>query len=189
MDQIICITGLPGSGKSLSAEIFKKNGFRVIEMSSAVKHLMAEQKIKVDNKSLRNFSTELRRKYGKEVVAKLVSKNISSSASHKSRKILINGVRSLQEIKYFRKIFPHIIVIAITSPEQTRYKRIVKRSRPDDMQSFKDFMWREKKEISWGLKSAIEHADVIISNSSTKQALNASIKKFILKLSSMQKST
>lgn len=188
MDQIICITGLPGSGKSLSAEIFKRSGFKVIEMSSAVKRLMAEQKIKVNNKSLRNFSTELRRKYGKEVVAKLVSKKISGSARRRARKILINGVRSVQEIKYFRKIFPHMLVIAITSPEQTRYERIAKRSRPDDMQSFKDFMWREKKEISWGLKSAIGNADVIISNSSTKQSLRASIMKLILKLGKTQES-
>ena len=182
MNQIICLTGMPGSGKSLCARIFNKNGFTIIEMSSIVKDLMNQKKVEINNINLRNFSSSLRKKYGNEIVAKLVYKKIKALSKSKKTKILINGIRSLYEVKYFKKMFPGIILIAISSPERTRYKRIIARARHDDMHTFKEFQWRENKELSWGLKKAISNADIIIYNNSTKQTLHKNINIFIKKI-------
>lgn len=187
---LICLTGLPGSGKSISANIFKAHGFKIIEMSSFIRQMMKKQKIAITNKNLRNFSARMRKKYGKTIVAKLTAEKIESllkKSAEKNRKIVINGVRSMQEIRYFKKEFEKIYIIAIISNEKTRYARIVKRARQDDIKSYNDFLWREKKEISWGLKQVIRNADILIFNNSTKQELKRNInsltnmKHFILK--------
>lgn len=182
---LICLTGLPGSGKTVSAKIFKVNGFKVIGMSLGIKQLMKKQKIEINNKNLRNFSNELRKKYGNEIVARLTvekAKTLLKKGEKQEVKLLIDGIRSLQEIEYFKKLFKKIYVIAIISNQKIRYNRISKRARKDDTKSYKDFLWRENKELKWGLEETIESADILIFNNSTKKELKNNIYSLIQKL-------
>ena len=182
---IICLTGLPGSGKTVSAKIFKINGFKVIGMSLEIKQLMKKQNIEINNKNLRNFSNELRKKYGNEIVAKLTVKRaraILKKGEKQKVKLLIEGIRSLQEIRYFKKLFKKIYVIAVISNQKIRYERISKRARKDDTKSYKDFLWREDKELKWGVEDSIKSADILIFNNSTKKELKNNIYSLIQKL-------
>ncbi len=182
---IICLTGLPGSGKTVSAKLFKATGFKVIGMSLEIKQLMKKQKIEINNKNLRNFSNELRKKYGNEIVAKLTvkrAKTILKKEENQKIKLLIEGIRSLQEIRYFKKLFKKIYIIAVISDQKIRYDRISKRARKDDTKSYKDFLWREDKELKWGVADTIKSADILIFNNSTKKDLKNNIYSLIQKL-------
>ena len=69
---IVCITGMPGSGKSVAADIMKKRGFKVLEMGNVVREMMRKKGIKITNKSIREFALRLREEGGRTAVASVV---------------------------------------------------------------------------------------------------------------------
>ena len=96
---IVGITGYIGSGKSTVAELLRRRGFKIVEMRDVVVDEMKKKGIEVDSKSLREFSTALRKRYGNAVVAKLTLKRIKGIRGD----IAITGMRSAYEEAYFRK--------------------------------------------------------------------------------------
>ncbi len=159
---------MPGSGKSSFASILHKSGFVPIEMGQIVRGMMKEQGINIDNHTLRNFALHLREEHGSMAVAKLTVSEIH----RRSGDIAVVGIRSKKEISYFKKhLKGKVYVIAVTAPPKVRYKRMVQRGRSDDFDSYKDFLWREKKEARYGVRGAIADADFIISNAGERRTL------------------
>ena len=64
-----------------------------------------------------------------------------------------------------------MLVIAIDAPEETRKKRVIRRSRSDDG----GFEERESREWGWGLKLVMDLADIKIMNDGTPENFEESI--------------
>ena len=77
--------------------------------------------------------------------------------------IVVDGVRSLDEVEYFKKFFDVVIVAIHTSPK-TRFSRLRARGRPDDPRSWSDFRERDERELSLGIGNVIALADFMIVN-------------------------
>ncbi|MGC8568247.1 MAG: AAA family ATPase [Candidatus Micrarchaeia archaeon] len=173
---ILCITGMPNSGKSTAASILSKKGFKIVEMRSFIEKEMKKEHIKVDPLSIRDFSTKIRERMGQDAVAQLAIKHIKAMKGN----IIISGIRSVYEINYFKsKIKNDFYVIAITAPARIRYKRAIAVEKPDATKTYSEFIKRDKIEKSWGLADAIDNADFIISNTSTQKALESSLSKVL----------
>ncbi len=172
---IICITGMPGSGKTLVSGYLMDKGFKILEMGDAVRHMMHEEGLEINNINIREYATGMREKHGKDVFARKMVELINNANAD----VVISGVRSVYEIDCFRSHLPHIVMVAIISPKQVRYMRLKTRGRKDDPKKMSDFDYREREETSWGIKNAISASDYFVLNTGTMKDLKSSIKELM----------
>lgn len=175
---VVGVTGFRGSGKSLAAHAARSLGIPVLEMRKPVVALMRKQGIKVTNRSLRLFADKIRREHGKAVSARLA---VDALRNMNVRVVLVNGVRSSEEIKEFRKNF-NFRLVAVTAPIRMRFGRILKRRRRDDPRKYSDFLWSERMERHWGLAKALASADYVVKNDSTRAGCEKRIRLILKRL-------
>ena len=157
---IICLTGMPGAGKTTIAESLKSKGFDKITMGDAVRAEAARRKIEPTGSNLGKLMIELREKNGSGAVAELIVDDIKNS---KSNVVLVDGIRSLTEVNILKKIGT-VKILAIHASSDTRYKFLTERDRSDTPSDRNDFTKRDSREIGVGMSESIALADETISN-------------------------
>jgi len=157
---IVCLTGMPGAGKSTIAEGLKSKGFEKITMGDAVRAEAARRKIEPTGENLGKLMLELREKNGPGVVAELIKDQIVNS---KSDVIIIDGVRSIAEVDVLKK-FGTVNLLSIHASADTRFKFLSDRGRSDTPSGSEDFSKRDSREMSVGMSDSIALADETISN-------------------------
>jgi dephospho-CoA kinase len=161
--KIIAFTGMPASGKSEAVQLAKDKGIPVIRMGDLVWEETKRQGKPLDDKNVGSVATSMRKEYGMDIWAKRTVEKIHSLK--KSLHLVIDGVRNMEEIEYFKKeLGLDFFVIAIDAPDELRRKRAITRGRTDDSKDLKDLEERDKREIHWGLQKVIMDADIIIQN-------------------------
>ncbi|MDE1825136.1 MAG: AAA family ATPase [Candidatus Micrarchaeota archaeon] len=192
---IICVTGLPGSGKSTVAKLLRKRGFQQVEMRDAVIGRMKQKGMKITPDTVKKYAISVRKKYGKNIVAKYTMQNIVKM--HRSKGIAIIGIRSIQEMEFFRKRFEgSIYMVAVVAPVKLRYERLVERGWPNDPHSFAKFEEREKQEMigyakngkkSEGVIGLIDTADYLVCNTETFMKLSKDMNRLLAKIRAIKK--
>jgi dephospho-CoA kinase len=161
--KIIAFTGMPASGKSEAVVIAKNKGIPVIRMGDLVWEETKRQGKPLDDKNVGNIAQTMREKHGLDIWARRTVEKIHRLK--KSPLLVIDGVRNMEEIDYFKKeLGMNFLVIAIDAPDELRRKRAISRGRTDDSKNLKDLEERDKREIHWGLQKVIADADIIIPN-------------------------
>jgi len=161
--KIIAFTGMPASGKSEAVQLAKDKGIPVIRMGDMVWEETKRQGKPLDDKNVGDVANSMREKYGMDIWAKRTVEKIHSLK--KSSLLVIDGVRNMEEIEYFKKeLGMDFLVIAIDAPDALRRKRAILRGRTDDSKNLKDLEERDKREIRWGLQKVIANADIVIPN-------------------------
>jgi len=158
---VLLVTGMPGAGKSVFIEAACSLSIPVYVMGDVVREEAEKRGLAPEDKVLGKIALELRRTFGDEIIAKRISEKI---ARDRSRLIMIDGVRSLNEVEYFRKIFSNVIIVAVHASPQTRFHRLLKRRREDDPQSWEEFVERDRRELKIGIGNVIALADVMLVN-------------------------
>ncbi len=160
---IIGITGMPGTGKAIASSVAMELGLPVLIMGDVIRDEAKNRGIAPTGINLGRLMIELRRKEGKGVVARKLLSRIESS---KKGIIVIEGIRSLEEVKEFRKFYKVIIFGIHSSPDQ-RFIRLKRRGRSDDPKKWDEFTKRDERELEVGVGSAIALSDIMIINDST----------------------
>jgi dephospho-CoA kinase len=161
--KIIAFTGMPASGKSEAVQLAKDKGIPVIRMGDLVWEETRRQSKPLDDKNVGDVANSMRKKYGMDIWAKRTVEKIHSLK--KSPHLIIDGVRNMEEIEYFKKeLGLDFFVVAIDASDKLRRKRTITRGRTDDSKDLKDLEERDKREIRWGLQKVIADADIIIPN-------------------------
>jgi len=156
---IYCITGMPGSGKSVVSETARSMGFTVLNMGDVIRDEAKSRGIPVTPESLGALMLDLRKEQGENVVAKKCLEK-----ARKSRPpIVIEGVRSLDELSYLRSN-EEVFLIAVHASPKTRFERLLRRGRADDPKDWKTFEERDMRELGVGLGSVIALADLVLIN-------------------------
>ncbi len=179
---ILAVVGLPGSGKSIVAEMLKKKGFEVIELGDIWRELLKKNNIpRSDPVAAREFTRKLREKYGKDVYARYALRKIRKRRAE----IAIMGVRSTYEMYYFRRHIKHIRIVALLAPMSVRFRRLKRRGKPEDPKTLKGFRWLEqrekrgfmkaKSEEKHGVMHVIREADFVIANTASIEKLKENI--------------
>jgi len=165
---IVCLTGMPGSGKTTIATGLKSKGFEVITMGDAVRTEAQKRNLEPTSQNLGKLMLELREKNGAGAIAELIQSQITNSHSDV---IIIDGVRSNSEIDVFRKIGT-VKILSTHGTTDTRFKFLQDRGRSDDPKTRDIFDKRDTREISVGISTSIALADESISNNNlTKEEL------------------
>jgi len=157
---IVCLTGMPGAGKTTIAESLRSKGFDKITMGDAVRAEAARRKIEPTGENLGKLMLELREKNGSGAVAELIKNDILNS---KSDVVLVDGLRSLAEVDVLKKIGT-VKVLAIHASGDTRFGFLTRRDRSDAPSDRNDFAKRDSREIGVGMSESIALADETISN-------------------------
>jgi dephospho-CoA kinase len=161
--KFIAFTGMPASGKSEAVQFAKDKRIPVIRMGDMVWEETKRQGKPLDGKNVGDVANSMREKYCMDIWAKRTVEKIRSMK--KSSLLVIDGVRNMEEIEYFKKEFGmDFLVIAIDAPDHLRRKRAISRGRTDDSKNLKDLEERDKREIRWGLQKVIANADIVIPN-------------------------
>ncbi|NHV98745.1 MAG: AAA family ATPase [Thaumarchaeota archaeon] len=168
MKQLILIAGMPGSGKTTVAKIIEKHGFTVVSMGDAVREEAEARGVGGDIVSMSRFMVELRRKLGNDAVARLVQRKIENL---KAECVVVEGVRSLKEVEYFKSEGYSVILVGVLAPVSLRYSRLSKRSRPDDPKTLGELEERDRVELSVGLGEVLALSDVYIVNDGSTSSL------------------
>ncbi|MDI9644745.1 MAG: AAA family ATPase [Candidatus Verstraetearchaeota archaeon] len=156
---IYCITGMPGSGKSLVSEAAKSMGLTVLSMGDVIRDEAKSRGIAITPESLGSLMLRLREEEGEGVVAK----KCFERAKGMGTPVVVEGLRSLEELTYFRES-GDVLVVAVHASPKTRFKRLLKRGREDDPKDWKTFEERDMRELRVGLGSVIALADVVLVN-------------------------
>ncbi len=179
--KIIAFTGMPFSGKTEAVKIAREMDIEIIRMGDLVWDEVKKRGLKLSDKNVGFIANEMRKKFGKDIwamrtVEKLKTKN-------KIQTILIDGVRSYEEVLSFKKnLGNNFILIAINSSDYLRHKRALIRGREDDSNVIRKIKERDKREIEWGIKEAIKHSDINVSNNDSLKDLRIKIIKIFKNL-------
>ncbi len=164
---IVCVTGMPGSGKTKLCSVAEKTGYSCLRMGRVfVDEICRKYGIEPsDTKKIREHMTKIREKEGADVVAKTCAPKIKELLK-KNKNIFIEGLRSPAEYEFLNKEFGKIKLIAIWSSTKNRMKRTLNRKekRGDTEKTEEEFLFREKQEIKVGVPEAMIMADYLIAN-------------------------
>jgi len=167
---------MPGAGKSTIADGLKLKGYDIINMGNAVREEAKKRNLESTRENLGKLMLELREKNGPGAIAELIKSKIETSTANV---ILIDGVRSNDEIKVLRK-FGTVKLLAIHASTDTRFDFLQKRGRSDDPQTKDHFEERDNRELGVGISNSIALSDYAISNIDlTKEELIESAFKII----------
>jgi dephospho-CoA kinase len=172
---VIGLVGMPGSGKSVAAEVARKLGFTVLVMGDVVREELVKRGLKATPATLGRVMVELRAEEGAAVVAK---KTIAKMMRVKSQRLIVDGVRSLAEVEEFKQQFPEFKLVAIHSSPDTRFHRIFTRRRSDDASDRRVFTTRDRRELTVGIGSAIALADYVLINEDTLAHFKTRVRAF-----------
>lgn len=158
---VIGLAGMPGAGKSVVVNVARESGYGVVVMGDEVREEARRRRLKSTRENLGKIMLELRRDEGEATVAKRCTPKIEKTAE---LKVIVDGVRSLNEVEEFSKRFPNFSLMAVHSSPETRFKRLYHRRRSDDPKSWENFRERDVRELSVGLGNVIAMAEHIIVN-------------------------
>ena len=160
----ICLTGMPGAGKSSVADSLKERGFYVISMGDVVRDEARLQNMDLTDTNLGNLMLKLRKEIGQGAISHLIIKKMAYENNNLNRKIVvIDGIRSIHEVEVLKNI-GNVKLLAIHASTDTRYKHIKQRARSDKPLSEEDFAIRDRRELTVGISEAIALSDESLSN-------------------------
>jgi len=166
---IVIVTGMPGSGKSKIVKEFKRRGFPSVSMGDLVREETVKRGLELTKENVAKVSIRLRQELGDNAVAKLAVERVKKLLT-KSPLVVIDGVRSLDEVGTFRGAFPEekIVIIAVHTSPRERFERLRARGRHDDPRSWEEFEERDWKELKFGIGNVIAMADYMVVNDCDK---------------------
>jgi len=151
---------MPGAGKSTIADGLKSKGYEIINMGNAVRAEAKRRNLEPIGENLGKIMLELREKNGPSAIAQLIEPEINNSSSNV---IIIDGVRSDDEIQFLKKIGT-VKILSIHASADKRFEYLTKRGRSDDPDNKENFENRDKRELVVGISTSIALADDSISN-------------------------
>jgi dephospho-CoA kinase len=169
---VLGIVGMPGSGKSAAAEALREMGIPVVVMGDVVREETQRRGLEPTPQNVGRVMLSVRKEGGSAVVAKRCVPRIEAS---RGSLVVVEGIRSIDEVNEFRKNFNNFILLAIHSSPETRFERLYHRRRSDDPSSWKTFLERDLRELEVGISWPIALADHVLVNEGALSDLRAEI--------------
>ena len=171
--QVMGVSGLPGSGKSLVSDIASERGAVIVSMGDIVR-----EEAKKRGESSKETAKNLRAEHGKYIVSELTVKKIKQLQKEGIKTILVDGIRSPPEVDMFKENFDNFIIVSVFANPQIRFERLKNRMREDDSNDYSEFKKRDHTELGFGIGDVISLSDKLIINESDLDSCQAKINEF-----------
>ncbi len=173
---VVGVAGMPGAGKGAFRRVIQGMGYPVVMMGDEIRDEAKRRKLKPTPENLGKIMLQLRESEGPAAVAKRCIPKLKKT---KGKVVVVDGIRSLDEVEEFKRHFPNFALIAIQASPKTRYGRLSRRKRSDDPKSWETFMERDLRELGVGIGAVIATADNLIVNEGTLAQLKKKIKRLM----------
>ncbi len=125
--KLIAIVGMPGAGKSLVADFFRKKGIPVLRFGDQTDIGVKELGLPLTEENERTYRESIRKELGMAAMAIKIEPRINKAAKE-HRIICLDGLRSWEEYVYLIKPFPQLQLLCVYAPPALRYQRLMQRS-------------------------------------------------------------
>ncbi len=169
---VVGLAGMPGSGKSLVVETSQEKGYEVVVMGDVVREETQTRGLEVNPQSIGVVMLDLRKAGGAGVIAE---KCVPIIKAKKGTKVIVDGLRSLDEADVFRSHFPSFTLVAVHASPETRFTRLNRRRRSDDPDGWAVFRERDFRELGVGLGNAIAMSEYMVINEDNKRKVKARV--------------
>lgn len=184
-NKIICVVGMPGSGKSEAADELVKKDFAFLRFGQITLDKVKEKGWKPTEENERKVREEIRRQHGMGAFALLNIAKIDELL--RKSNVAVDGLYSWSEYKILKEKYgKKMSVLAVYAPPELRYSRLTDRSiKGDQAQRFRNFTKKEAKARDWAEIENIEKggpiamADFTIVNTGTINELKESVNKIL----------
>ena len=174
MMQVMGISGMPGSGKSIVSDMAQEKGAIIISMGDIIR-----EEAKKRGESTKETAQNLRKEFGDYIVSELTIQKIKQlEQTEKDNLIMIEGIRSHHEVEMFKENFENFIILSIFANPTIRFERLLKRMREDDSQDYEGFQQRDYNELNFGIGNVISLSDKLIINESDIESFREKIDEF-----------
>jgi len=164
---IICITGMPGAGKTTVAKALETYNFTKIVMGNVVREEAKRRGLKQDNVNLGKLMLKLRQTLGPGAIAHLIVQKMQAESN---KLVAVDGLRSMHEVEVLKK-YGVVKILGIHAPREARFRFLKGRGRRDAPKTEDEFLNRDKRELDVGIGEAISYSDNIITNDKTIKEL------------------
>ena len=176
--QVMGISGLPGSGKSLVSDIAIERGAMIVSMGDIIR-----EEAKKRGESTKETAQKLREEFGQYIVSELTIKKVKKlQEEDPESKIIVEGIRSPHEVDMFKENFEDFIILSIFANPSLRFERLKLRMREDDSTDYAEFKNRDQMELDFGIGDVISLSDKIIINESDLESYINKINEFLDKI-------
>jgi dephospho-CoA kinase len=183
---IICITGMPGAGKSTVASLLHRDGFAIVTMGDVIREEAKRHNLEMNDSNLGNLMLNLRKSKGPAAIAYLILKKMEQELNATDN-IVIDGIRSVAEVNVLKSL-GHVKLLAVHASADMRYKHIKERGRSDVALDSNDFRIRDKRELKIGISEVIALSDEVVSNNNlTKDELRNKVLSIVRKWTTEEK--
>lgn len=182
---VIGLAGMPGSGKSIVVETAQEEGYTVVIMGDIVREETKKRGLELTPKNVGKVMLELRKTGGNSVIAEKCVPKIEQS---KTERVIVDGIRSLNEVKVFERYFSRFSLVGVHSSPETRFNRLNRRHRSDDPSEWKLFQERDMRELGVGLGNAIALAEYLITNENGKDSTKSEVRGILRRIEEKWKS-
>ncbi|MDY6966209.1 MAG: AAA family ATPase [Halobacteriota archaeon] len=161
--RIIAFVGLPASGKSEASKVAREMGLAVVVMGDVIREEVHRRGLLLTDENAGNVANDLRRVEGMGAIAK---RCIPIIKEKETDVVVIDGIRGIAEVKRFRKEFGEgFRLIKVDTQLEERFQRLKGRARSDSLNNLDELRNRDERELRWGMKEAMDSADMVIGNS------------------------
>ena len=147
-------------------------GCATVVMGDVVREETRRRNLEPTPENVGAVMLKLREEEGPAVVAKRCISKIEGS---RENVVVVDGVRSLEEVNEFKRHFPNFTLIALHASPHTRFRRLFRRRRSDDPSDRRTFEERDVRELGVGLGNVLALADYVVINEGTRDELRRKI--------------
>ena len=172
--QVMGISGMPGSGKSIVSEMATENGAIIVSMGDIIR-----EEAKKRGEGTKETASNLRKEHGQYIVSELTIEKIKKLRKEGiENSIVVEGIRSHHEVEMFKENFGNFIIVSVFANADLRFNRLKERKRADDSQDYEGFQKRDFQELNFGIGNVIALSDKILINESDIESFKEKINEF-----------
>lgn len=179
---IVALVGMPGAGKSSCVDYLTDKGYPSVYFGGITLKEVKKRGLEINPTNEKLVREELRELHGKDAYAKLIADEINVLAESNQHKIVVDGLYSWSEYKYFKNLYgKNAVIIAIVADRDLRHSRLA--SRPERPLTEEEVSAREYAEIENIEKGGpIANADYTLVNNESAESLFSQLDETLRKI-------